>query len=225
MTPSLYCVRTRERRSLSSRAMTSSPSSPSTSPTADWRGHAALTAVQVFFGLFPVFAIWTTGEKAWSPYAIAVYRIGFGALVLAAIALIVHRRRAFPGARDLFVLAVGSVLGVTLNQVLFLQGVAQSTSVNAGLVMCLIPVFTFTIAALVRQETFALRRALGVLLALSGTAFWFVFEKEADVAAHGKGNLLMIANALSYSIYLVLSKPLLKRLPPLVVIAWIYVLA
>jgi drug/metabolite transporter (DMT)-like permease len=88
-----------------------------------------------------------------------------------------------------------------------------------------IPVFTFAIAALVRQERFSLRRGLGTLVALAGVATLF-YGKGAELRSeYLTGNLLMVTNALCYAAYIVAAKPLLQRYPPLVVITWIFLLS
>ena len=189
------------------------------------RGHLALGVVQLSFGLFPAFAIVATRANGFSPWALASWRVSFGALAFAVLAFARYGKAALPKGRDLFLFWVASMLGVTANQVLYLQGVSRSSTLHAGLLMCLIPIFTFVIAALVRQERFRASRALGVLLAFAGAVFWFLFEKRAAIELHGVGDLLMVSNAFSYALYLVLSKPLTRRYPPLVVIAWVYLFA
>ena len=39
------------------------------------------------------------------------------------------------------------------------------------------------------------------------------------------GNLLIALNTLAYAGYLVVSRPVVQRIPPLVAIAWVYILA
>ncbi|MFN0009986.1 MAG: DMT family transporter [Planctomycetota bacterium] len=188
-------------------------------------GHTALVFVQIFFALFPVFGKVLFQDGVFSPFSIAVWRIGFGASSLLAIAFALHGRRALPRARDLPMLLVLSILGVTANMTLYLEGLSRSTATNAGLMMCLIPVFTFVIAAAVKQEVFQAVRALGVLVALAGAGL-LVWSGEPELGSeHGLGNLLMAMNTLGYAFYLVLSRPLLARYPAIVVIAWVFVLA
>jgi len=189
-------------------------------------GHLALAAVQVFFGLFPVLGLAAmTPEEGFSPWALAVWRIVTGSAALGLLALGLHRKRALVSGPDLARLAVLALLGITLNQGLFLTGLARSTAINAGLLICLIPVFTFLVAALFRLEAFSWRRGSGVVIALLSALPLFL-SRGADLAAeHATGNLLMAGNALCYAIYLVFSRPLTTKYPPLVVIAWVYVLS
>lgn len=185
-------------------------------------GHLSLVAVQFCFGLFPVFGKWALAPGGFSPFALAFWRMTFGALALCTLALAVHGRRFWPGKRELPALFAAALLGVVSNQALYLSGLARSTAVNAGLVMCLIPVFTVAIALAAKQERFSPARAAGVLLALVGAVAWLALEQRELVRAQGFGNALMVLNALVYAAYLVLSKPLLGRNPPLVVLAWVF---
>ena len=186
------------------------------------RGHLALALVQVCFGLFPIFGKWAF--EAFEPGAIASWRIGVGSVVLLGLAFLAHGRRAVPRREDWVWFLVCGVLGVALNQGLYLTGLSLSTAVDSGIVLCLIPVFTFAVAMLARQEGFRLSRALGILVALSGASI--LTAGGADLSdSHRLGNALMVANSLSYSVYLVLSRPLALRYPPVVVIAWVYACA
>jgi drug/metabolite transporter (DMT)-like permease len=188
-------------------------------------GHAALTVVQVCFGLFPIFGKWALAPGGFAPGAIVAWRMVFAAGSLAVFALLLHGRRAWPAPADLPQLFLCSILGVSANMILYMEGLARSTATNSALMICLIPVFTFAIAVCTRQETFRVVRALGVLCALCGASMLFWFEHPDLVRLHGWGNFLMVLNTLSYAAYLVLSRPLTRRYPPLVVIAWVFLLA
>lgn len=188
-------------------------------------GHLALAAVQVCFGLFPVFGMLAFADGGFTPLGVGSWRIACGAACLGALALIAHGREAVPSLRDVPRFLICGFLGVALNQGLFLEGLARSTPMNAGLVMTLIPVFTFAVAAIVRQERFDVARALGVIIALGGAALLLVGQGGDPLRGHGFGNLLMVLNGLSYAVFLVISKQLVSRYPSLVVIGWIYIFA
>ena len=182
----------------------------------------ALASAQVAFGLFPIFGTLAFGDGGLSPLGVGTWRIGFGAVALGALALWLYGRGALPAWADPPRVLACSILGVALNQGLFLVGLSRSTPMSAGLVMCLIPVFTTTLAVLAGQEAFSLRRSGGIGLALLGVGPLVFPDGFGNLGAHGLGNLLMMANGLSFSAYLVLSKPLVARYPPLAVTAWSY---
>lgn len=198
------------------------------SPTASERrarteGHVALLAVQLFFGLFPLF-----GKLAivhFEPRAIVVWRIAVGALVLLGIAAFQHGRGVLPRRADWPRLAACALLGVVLNMALFMEGLKRSTAVNTALLLPLIPVFTAVVALVARQERFDAKRALGMAIALVG-ALVLLTQRDLELGrSHLTGNLLVVANELCYAIYLVLARPLLARYPPMVVIGWVFALS
>ncbi len=200
------------------------PPNPGDLPRSELRrGHGALLVVQLCFGLLPVLVLLSYEDgEGFGPRAVAFWRMVFGAVVLGAIAIGRHGRRVWVGARELPLLFVLSLLGVTLNQLLYLTGLERSTAGNAGLLMCMIPIFTFVLAALCRQESLRLLRAIGVAISLGGAVFWYLRERPELVSEYAFGNLLIIANTLAYAGYLVLSRSVVQRIPPLIAIAWIY---
>ena len=189
----------------------------------DRQTRALLLLTQVCFGVFPVLG--KLALQAFEPRAILVWRLLAASSVMLALALARHGRAALPAARDLGALLVLSVLGVMVNQLLFLEGLQRSTAVNAGLLMTVIPVATVAVAVLLGQERLTLRRQSGMLLSAAGVAWLFV-HRGAEIGGRTRtGDLMLTANAVSYSTYLVLAKPVLRRLPQLVVIAWVFVFA
>jgi drug/metabolite transporter (DMT)-like permease len=184
--------------------------------------HLALAGAQIAFGLFPVFGTILFEPGGLSPIAVVAWRLAAGAAILVALAAAVHGRAALPARADLPRIAAAACLGVALNQWLFLEGLARSTPINAGLMICLIPVFTVGLATAAGLETFSATRVTGVLVALAGTLFLILDRGFTTLGRYGLGNLILVVAALSYSGYLIIAKPLLRRYPPLVVIAWAY---
>jgi drug/metabolite transporter (DMT)-like permease len=185
-------------------------------------GHVALTFVQVAFGLLPIFATFVFRPGGISPLGVGAWRVAGGSVVLGTLAAAIYGRRAIPRREDLVRFVACAWLGVAVNQGLFLVGLSRSTPVNAALIMALIPVFTFVIAAVLRQEVYSGLRALGVVIALAGLLPLLFTDGLHSLGRYGFGNLLMVANALCYSFYLVLTKPLTRTYPPVVIIAWSY---
>lgn len=195
------------------------------------RAHVALGFAQVSFGLFPLFGKWAlrgpeAGAVGFEPSVLACWRVAFGAIVFFAIALAVHGRRAIPKWRDLFVLQVCALLGIAVNQWLYLEGLERSTSINTGVLMMLVPLFTFVFAVLVRQERFEARRGIGIAVALVGASMLILQKGPPELSGEFLlGNLLLVGNTSCYAAYLVVSKPLMARYPPFTVVAWVYILS
>lgn len=187
------------------------------------KGHAALGGAQLLFGLFPVVGTLAFGVGGVDPLGLGTWRIVLGALVLGSLAVARFGRRALPRRQDVPRVLACALLGVALNQGLFLTGLSLSSPMNAGLVLCLTPVFTYGFAVALRQEELVGRRALGIGVALVGVLPLVFPDGVGGVGEHGLGNLFMVGNAASYSLYLVLGKPLLQRYPALAVTAWAYI--
>lgn len=189
--------------------------------------HAALLVAQTCFGLFPVSKHWLfpAGGGGFSPFAVGAWRMLFAATSLSIVAWFAFRSRWRIERADLGRFLVCALLGVTVNMTLYLEGLKRSTAVNASLIMCLIPVFTFAIALVAKQETFRPARAVGLAVALAGASMLFWAERPELVRAHGLGNAMMAINALAYASYLVLVRPLTRKYPPLVVVAWVFALS
>jgi len=187
-------------------------------------GVLALLAVQAAFGLSPLFARWTLERGVgFAPRSLVAWRILFGALALGGLAAWKHGRAALPPRAELGRLVACSLLGITFNMWLYLEGVQRTSVTHAGLLVTLIPVFTYGVACLARVERATPRRVLGIVVALAG-ALTVAFARAGASDVHGDttGNLLIVVNGLSYAFYLVLARALLQRHPTLVVMAWVF---
>ena len=182
------------------------------------RVHLALLAVQLFFAGFAV--VGKAVLEVVPPLAIAGLRV-LGATPL--LFLVAARSgRPLPAIRDLPRLALLGLLGVTGNQVLFILGLQGSTATNASILMLAVPVFTVAVGALLALERPGTRQLGGVALAVVGALALLHPGRMVLAPDTVLGNTLMLANCLSYALFLVLQRPLLQRLPWSTVIAWAF---
>src|SRR5262249_35450985 len=152
--------------------------------------------------------------------AVVLGRVGGGAVAFRVAARLTGPLRV--AARDLPLVVLCAVLGLVLNQMLFLNGLARTTAVNASVLGSTIPVFTAAIAMLARREPVRPVRILGIAVAFLGAlvlvrADRFSFEDRATV-----GNLLILANSLCYGTFLVVVRPLAGRIAPLALVALLF---
>jgi drug/metabolite transporter (DMT)-like permease len=181
--------------------------------------YVAVLLVQVLFGLLP-----TAGAAAMqtlSPPAL------IGLRTLAAAPLLFVLARALTGGvavprREVPRLFGLAVLGVTINQLLFAEGVRRAGPVHAIVLVVCIPAMTLAVAVLLGRERLSRRRGLGMALALVGALGVVGGERFSLDSERFVGDLCLLANALSYAIYLVLVRPVVERVPGLVVVAWVF---
>lgn len=140
-----------------------------------------------------------------------------GTRVLLAAPLLVlwawYRDRAPVPRSEWKILLLLGFLGIFANQALFLMGLARTTATSAALMMPSIPVFTAAAGTLLGVERLDRRRRWGILLASIGALCLLGPGGLEGGSRATLGNLLVLANCLSYSFFLVLQRPVLARLP------------
>lgn len=181
--------------------------------------HGALLLVQLFFGALPVMG--KVVLKHVPTMALVGFRIVGGALLL----LLCARMARAPwvkGWRDWGMLLLLSLLGVFFNQIFYLQGLARTTSLNAAVLTTTIPVITTVLSILFRQESYSWLKGLGIGLSMMGALRVLGVEELNFANEHLIGNLLIIGNTVSYSLYLVLARNILSRYEALSVITPVF---
>ncbi len=179
--------------------------------------YAGLILVQLFFGTFPVAGKIVLGH--FSPWAMMGLRMTATSVILFVLSWVLGVL-SLPTLRQLGYVVLCSFFGIVLNQALFLHGLARTTASNAAILMVQIPVFTFSAAVLLRMERLTGRRLLGLLCGLAGVLVLLKVETFSFVAEHQFGNLLILFNTMSYTVYLLVSKKVLPQMNPLNFVTW-----
>jgi drug/metabolite transporter (DMT)-like permease len=152
--------------------------------------------------------------------------VGFRVAGAAAAFYILQRFRgslALDKTAHYFQFALFAMLGVALNQLLFFKGLSLTTATNTSLISITIPIFTIIISAIVGHDTLSLRKILGVLVAACGVVYLIDPGKASFSALTTQGDLLIVANSLSYASYVALSKKLISHYGALKSIAWLFI--
>lgn len=182
--------------------------------------HFALIAVQLMFGSWPI--VGKIALRALPSTGLVAFRIGGAAVILLILQRILGQLR-LPARRDLAWLVLYSLLGAVLNQFLFVKGLSLTTVINATLLGTTIPVFTLLVSIIFGYDRLSLWKAAGILLAAGGVIY-LVDPMSADFTGQtALGNVLILANSLSYGAYIALSKDLLKRYGALTFITWVFI--
>lgn len=180
--------------------------------------HLALLVVQVLFGLWPVVGVYVM--RVVSPAALVGIRTLVGAPLLLLGAGLARAPR--PRWADLPALAGLAFLGISLNQILYAEGLRRAGAVNAVVLTALIPVITLLVGVALGREAPPWSRRLGIVAASAGVWLLVGAERFELSSERTVGNLLILANTTSYALYLVLARPTIARLGPLGAIGWIF---
>jgi len=182
--------------------------------------HVALVAVQLMFASLGVVAKEALREL--KPFALIAFRTPMAALIFLLAWLIGWRERVAP--RDLGALFAYALTGVVLNQLLFIAGLERTTATNAVVIGATIPVFTVGVALLLRREQATPAKLLGLAVAFGGALSIVGIDQIGRFDPRRMtGNLLVVANSLSFSVYLVISRRLLEKYRTMTVVTWTFV--
>ena len=125
--------------------------------------------------------------------------------------------------KDLPLLLLCGLTGVAINQLLFIKGLSMTFSTHGALLMLCTPIMITIAAFFFLKEKISLSRLGGLILGIGG-AVMLILSKEKSGSGSNVllGDIFIIINAISYSFYFVLVKPLILKYSPLQVITWVF---
>ncbi|MFH1679108.1 MAG: DMT family transporter [Candidatus Eisenbacteria bacterium] len=185
--------------------------------SANARTLSALLTVQILFAFHYLAAkevVEVVPPRAW-----ALLRVSAAALILLAIDRM-RRPRARVAPGDVLRLGLFALFGVVINQVCFTEGIHRTTPSHSALINTLIPVSTFFFALVFRTETASGRKVAGLLLALAGVLVLLRVHDFSYEERWVHGDLLTLLNACSFGLFLVISRGVVRRYPPLTMTAY-----
>ena len=145
------------------------------------------------------------------PYGFIVLRVG-GAAILFWLISIFYRSEKID-KKDWPRIIACACFGMVINMLMFFKGLSLSTPINSSVVITISPVLLLILSAVFLKERITLRKSIGIGLGLAGALVLILFGLKIQPNAPNipLGNLLFIINATSYSIYLIIVKPLVAK--------------
>ena len=124
---------------------------------------------------------------------------------------------------DLLKLAICGLFGVAINQMLFFEGLNLTTPINAAVIMVSNPILVLLFGIFLVIENFSAKKGIGVALGALGAIVLITNGGQLSLNnEHFWGNIMVLINASSYAVYLVLVKPLMQKYKPITVISWVF---
>jgi drug/metabolite transporter (DMT)-like permease len=151
--------------------------------------------------------------------------IRFLAMTLFGFALLLavtrrHFARTWPARADLPRFAAAGLVGHTAHVSLVMWGIDLSTAFSSSLVLTTSPLWTLLILALLGAEKLGRRQLVGTLAAFAGIVVFLSDKFVGGFALAGVGDLVLLFAASLFSLYTVISKPLVERYGPLNVMCY-----
>ena len=127
--------------------------------------------------------------------------------------------------RDLVRFFFCGLTGVALNQLFFFNGLSLTSPLNASIIMTSNPILVMVMSAIILKTKITSRKIAGIVLGAGGAiSLLLLSASTSSVFASAKGDLMILINAASYGVYLVIVKPLMQRYKPTTVIFYTFLM-
>lgn len=125
--------------------------------------------------------------------------------------------------KDLGLIALCGLFGVAINQLCFFNGLKLTSPVNASLIMLTTPILVLIASSIYIKEKITVHKILGILIGAAGATFLILGNNNNPTnQSNIWGDILILVNASSYAIYLVLVKKLMKKYNPTTIVKWVF---
>ena len=189
-------------------------------------GHLACFIAYAIFGINIIVCKDLTSSRLISPIALFGLRSLGAGLLFWLISYFLPKEKV--DKKDFGKIMMASLLGFFLTQVTFLMAIPDITPMDCSIVSSLSPIYTMFIAAYALKEPITLRKAGGVAISFFGIIYLImnsVTGAGGTIETSWVGILLMIANSLSFSLYLGLFKPVITKYSVITFMKWIFLFA
>lgn len=187
------------------------------------RGNLLILIATIFFAVnIPVVKL--LNPEWLSSNDITIFRLGGGCILFWIASLFVHPdkidRKDFPR------ILIGGGIGLFLFIYLFNLSLRYANPIDVSIIMTLPPVFVILINLLFRHYRPGGLEIVGVLLGLAGAVIVILGAHSSGKASDALvGNLLALASALCYAIYLVVLEKPTHKYRPISLLRWIFLAA
>ena len=131
-----------------------------------------------------------------------------------------HLPKSWPRRADLPRFAIAGVIGHTLHVGIVTWGINLSTAFSSALVLTSGPLWTLLILSILGVEKLRARQLIGSVVAFLGIVVFLSDKFVAGFSMAGVGDLVLLFAASLFSLYTVISKPLVLRYGPLPLLAY-----
>lgn len=144
------------------------------------------------------------------PLETSLVRFGIAGIIFAVYVKLKEGTLRIAPQHILLMVGAG-LMGIFLNQVLFVYALSNTTSSEVSLLMAATPSFATLFAWLMGQEKIKLNYWLSLPLAIAGVSLIILTAPGAKLGGNLLGDGLALATASSWAAYTVLIRPLLKH--------------
>jgi drug/metabolite transporter (DMT)-like permease len=183
-------------------------------PSQSYLAHVLLILVNLIYGIN-----FSVAKKIMptyiGPFGFIVYRVAI-TLVLFAVLYYFNNREKIARS-DYIRLFFCGLFGIALNQLLFFKGISMTSSIHGSLLMITSPMITYIISACLGIQIWSKIKLLGIAFGTFGASILIYYSFRSVGSSHWIGDLAVCLNAISFSVYLILVKPLMQKYRPITI--------
>jgi drug/metabolite transporter (DMT)-like permease len=184
------------------------------------KSHLAIIGANTIYGLNYVIAKGIMPDFL-APRAIIFLRVCGTTLLFWMLHLFLPWQKV--AKRDLFKIAFCSLFGIVINQILFFEGLNRTTSISASIIATTTPIFILIFSHFLLRERITDGKVIGILLGAAGALTIILSAGLGDIRGNTLlGNCMIFANNISWGLYLVLVRPLMKKYDSLTLMKWVF---
>jgi drug/metabolite transporter (DMT)-like permease len=122
-------------------------------------------------------------------------------------------------------LILSSLAGIAINQMMFFTGLNLTTPVDAAIINSANPILVLLFAAWLLKERIGISQLGGIALGATGALMLVLLGNPLSLKGGNlTGNLFIMVNIAVWSLYLVISKPLMEKYNPILMIRWMFLI-
>lgn len=180
----------------------------------------AATLVSIIYGVTFTIAKDAMPEFI-EPFGFIVLRVGGSTILFWLITFWTPKEKI--DLNDFPRIIAAALFGVALNMLTFFKGLSYTSPIMGAVLMVTTPMLVMILSAILIKERMKKRKIFGIFLGLLGTITLILYGKSTINAPNANlGNFLVLINAASYALYLVLVKKLMDKYNAFTFVKWIY---
>lgn len=186
------------------------------------QAHLGLLGTNLFFAINLSAVKYLTANNFMQPFGMNVIRVGVSVILFWVMFLFFPSQKKID-SKDTGRFVLCALTGIAINQMLFLKGLSLTYSIHAVLLMLTTPILITIIAAWILKERINIYNTFGLALGVGGAVVLITARQNSGIGQNVLlGDMLVLVNAVSYTVYFILVKPLMVKYNPVKVIRLVF---
>lgn len=183
------------------------------------KAHLFIVSANIIYGLN--YAIAKLALTTLPAYALVLTRVLLPVVFYGLILVFFVKEKV--EAKDHWPFIYCGFLGVAANQLMFIKGLELTSEIHASLIMITTPILVMIMSWIILKEAITLKKVIGVVLGAWGVYLLVrAAGSNSGSTSSVTGDILIMLNAASYGLFLVLAKPLMSKYSPYTVAFWFF---